>query len=54
MAIEYASLRGTLDGMDLTAVTEIAEYMEREIGIEISPASAVCRPPLQRHPRGHP
>ena len=23
--------------MDLTAVTEIAEYMEREIGIEISP-----------------
>ena len=37
MAIEYASLRGTLDGMDLTAVTEIAEYMEREIGIEISP-----------------
>ena len=37
MAIEYASLRGTLDGMDLTAVTEIAEYMEREIGLEISP-----------------
>lgn len=37
MAVEYASLRGTLDGMDLTAVTEIAEYMEREIGIEISP-----------------
>ena len=32
-----AQLRGTLDGMDLTAVTEIAEYMEREIGIEISP-----------------
>lgn len=37
MAIEYASLRGTLDGMDLTAVTEIADYMEREIGLEISP-----------------
>lgn len=37
MAIEYASLRGTTDGMDLTAVTEIADYMEREIGIEISP-----------------
>ena len=37
MAVEYASLRGTLDGMDLTAVTEIADYMERNIGLEISP-----------------
>ena len=37
MAVEYASLRGTLDGMDLTAVTEIADYMERKIGLEISP-----------------
>ena len=37
MAIEYQALRGTDDGMDLTAVTEIADYMEREIGIEISP-----------------
>ena len=47
MAIEYASLRGTLDGMDLTAVTEIAEYMEREIGIEISP-----RHPCRRSAEG--
>ena len=52
MAIEYASLRGTLDGMDLTAVTEIAEYMEREIGIEISPRQPFVG--RQRHPRGHP
>lgn len=37
MAIEYQALRGTTDGMDLTAVNEIAEYMEREIGLEISP-----------------
>ncbi|MBQ8312709.1 MAG: 2-isopropylmalate synthase [Clostridia bacterium] len=37
MAIEYASLRGTNDGMDLSAITDIADYMEREIGIEISP-----------------
>ncbi|MBR5545771.1 MAG: 2-isopropylmalate synthase [Clostridia bacterium] len=37
MAIEYQALRGDTGGMDLTAVTEIAEYMEREIGIEISP-----------------
>ena len=37
MAIEYQSLRGDTGGMDLTAITEIADYMEREIGIEISP-----------------
>jgi len=37
MAVEYQALRGTDDGMDLTAVTEIADFMEREIGIEISP-----------------
>ena len=37
MAIEYSSLRGTTDGMDLSAITDIADYMEREIGIEISP-----------------
>lgn len=37
MAIEYQSLRGETGGMDLTAITEIAEYMEREIGIEVSP-----------------
>lgn len=37
MAIEYQGLRGTDDGMDLRVVTEIADYMERNIGIEISP-----------------
>ncbi|MBQ2834928.1 MAG: 2-isopropylmalate synthase [Clostridia bacterium] len=37
MAIEYQALRGNDDGMDLSAITEIADYMEREIGIEISP-----------------
>ncbi len=37
MAIEYQALRGTTDGMDLSAITEIADFMEREIGIEISP-----------------
>ncbi len=31
MAVEYASLRGTMDGMDFTAITEIAEYFEKEI-----------------------
>ncbi len=37
MAVEYQALRGETGGMDLTAITEIAEYMEREIGLEISP-----------------
>ncbi|MBP5661544.1 MAG: 2-isopropylmalate synthase, partial [Clostridia bacterium] len=35
MAIEYASLRGTADGMDLSAITDIARYFENEIGYEI-------------------
>lgn len=37
MIIEYASLRGSLDGMDTTAITEIAEYFKNEIGYKIPP-----------------
>ena len=37
MVIQYASLRGTTDGMDTTVITEIAEYFERELGYEIPP-----------------
>ncbi len=37
MAIEYASLRGTTDGMDLSVITDIANYFEQEIGYEIPP-----------------
>ena len=35
MAIEYASLRGSTGGMDLSVITEIAEYFEHEMGFEI-------------------
>lgn len=35
MVFEYAQLRGTLDGMDTTAITELAEYYEKEIGYHI-------------------
>lgn len=35
MAIEYASLRGSTSGMDLSVITEIAEYFEHEMGFEI-------------------
>ncbi len=37
MIMEYASLKGALDGMDTTAITEIAEYFKREMGYEIPP-----------------
>lgn len=37
MCIEYASLRGTTNGMDLTAITDIADYFTNEIGYNIPP-----------------
>ena len=37
MVFEYASLRGSLDGMDTTVITEIAEYFRNEIGYDIPP-----------------
>ncbi len=35
MVFEYAQLRGTLDGMDTTVITELAEYFEKEIGYRV-------------------
>ena len=35
MVIEYAQLRGTLDGMDTTVIRDIADFYEREIGYKI-------------------
>jgi len=35
MVFEYASLRGSLDGMDPTVITEIAEFFSDEIGYPI-------------------
>ena len=37
LVFEYASLRGSFDGMDPTAITEIAEYFSEEMGYEIPP-----------------
>lgn len=37
MVIEYAQLRGTLDGMDTTVIREIADYYQNELGYEIPP-----------------
>lgn len=35
MVFEYAQLKGSLDGMDTTVITELAEYFEKEIGHHI-------------------
>ncbi len=37
MVFEYASLRGSLDGMDPQAITEIAEYFKHNMGYDIPP-----------------
>lgn len=37
MMIEYASLKGTDDGIDFRAITEIAKYFEDELGYIIPP-----------------
>ena len=37
MAIEYASLRGTTNGMNLEVISEIADYFEDEMGYKIPP-----------------
>ena len=35
MVFEYAQLKGHLNGMDTTVITELAEYYEKEIGYHI-------------------
>jgi len=35
MVIEYAQIRGTLDGMDTTVITEIADYYRNELNTHI-------------------
>jgi isopropylmalate/homocitrate/citramalate synthase len=35
MVFEYAQLKGTLDGMDTTVITELADYYEKEIGYRL-------------------
>ncbi len=35
MVFEYAQLKGSLDGMDTTVITELAEYYKNEIGYKL-------------------
>lgn len=37
MVVEYAQLKGTLDGMDTTVITDLADYYKNEIGYRIPP-----------------
>ena len=37
MVIEYASLRGSLDGMDVAVITEIADYYSKNLKYKIPP-----------------
>ncbi len=37
MVFEYASLRGTLDGMDTTVLSDIADYYRLELGYDVPP-----------------
>ncbi len=37
MIMEYAGLRGSLDGMDTTVITEIADFFKNELGYDIPP-----------------
>ena len=37
MVFEYASLRGSMDGMDPTVITEIGDFFTKEVGYNIPP-----------------
>jgi isopropylmalate/homocitrate/citramalate synthase len=37
MVMEYCGLKGATDGMDLSVITEMAEYFENELGADIGP-----------------
>ena len=37
MVMEYASFRGSLDGMDTTVITELADFFKNELGYNIPP-----------------
>ena len=42
MVFEYAQLKGTLDGMDTTVITELVEYYKKEIGYKLPSRTPFC------------
>ena len=53
LVMDYVSLKGDANGMDLSVITEIAEYFEREGGLPDSRQLSVRRARLQRDARGN-
>lgn len=47
MVFEYAQLRGSLDGMDTTVITELKEYYEKRDRLYGTVTYAVCRQEFQ-------
>jgi len=42
MVFEYAQLKGTLDGMDTTVITELVDYFKTEIGYKVPSRTPFC------------
>ncbi len=42
MVFEYASLKGSFDGMDTTAITDIADYIVNKTGYDLPPMTPFC------------
>ena len=42
MVFEYAQLKGTLDGMETTVITELVEYYRKEIGYKLPSRTPFC------------
>ncbi len=42
MVFEYASLKGSFNGMDTTVITEIADYIVNETGYDLPPMTPFC------------
>ena len=54
LIIDYVSLKGETNGVDLPVITEIADYFEQRHRLPDSAQLPVRRARFQRHPRGNP
>ena len=53
MVFEYAQLKGTLDGMDTTVITDLTRYYEKKIGFKVPPQTPFVGEEFQRDQSGH-
>ena len=47
MVFEYAQLKGTLDGMDTTVITDLVDYFEKDLDYTLPSRTPFCRQELQ-------